>query len=626
MTNGSGVSDWPDTGESRRSDYGMVLDALRILLDDPTDTEIASALKALQQPLRELRASYKSDAVRLEYQPAHSLAYLMAYVPPYIEMAERALKMGLRPAEMKESLEVAFIGAGPGPEVVALSNLAKLTNGQCRNLRVHLIDRATQSWSGIRQALAEVVRSHWPGGSLTIEEHDVDIMKAGIFRDLDSVIRRCDLVMAQNCMNETLAIDARFQENLCGLAEQLNDQGTLILSDQSNYNIVKNRIRIVETFLSSVGSVDRNFGQQIEFAQRETVPRAVALSLLTGADGLKARRNVYFGVSVFRRFGRTEGRGPTNRTIHSDSPRPPMSRAAIVPMDRSQGRRRDLERIRGSQPEVRRELAQLAKKLAPVQGQVVEWRKNGVYVDVAGVQVFIDIADLESRGPLPDPRKYVGRQLAFELVNVGPHSAKGNRRSLLAKQRVIFEQSTNVRDRVIARVSEIRPRSIILEINDVRISVHVSELSHNWITDPAEMFSIDELVEIEITEILNRSNMWAYASVKRCVPNELVEFDSTHKRGELVRCIAVEVHKRFAVLNLLGMEARIHVDHLGELKVGDCRSVFQEGQILWAKYFGFLPRGSKGRYLQVSLNELGGSEKVAREFVDAWNAEMVQER
>jgi ribosomal protein S1 len=295
-------------------------------------------------------------------------------------------------------------------------------------------------------------------------------------------------------------------------------------------------------------------------------------------------------------------------------------------MDRSQGRRRDLERIRGSQPEVRRELAQLAKKLAPVQGQVVEWRKNGVYVDVAGVHVFIDVAHLESRGPLPDPRVYMGRQLAFELVDVGPHSAKGNRRSLLAKQRLGFEESTKIGDRVIARVREIRIRTVILEINNVYLSVHLSELSHNWVSEPAEVLSIGEFVEVEITEILNRSNVWAYASVKRCIPDELVQFDATHERGELVRCTVVEVNERISILDLLGLEARIHVDSLGEQEAADCASVLHEGQILWAKYLGFLSRGSKGRYLQVSMKDLGGSEKVAREFVEARNSEKAEER
>jgi hypothetical protein len=96
------ADDWPDSGGTQTSDYQVALEAFRFLSGGTSDTEMDPSLRALQQTLRDLRASYKNDAVEIEYTPVHSLAYLMAYVPLYIEMAERAVKLALQPSTLRD--------------------------------------------------------------------------------------------------------------------------------------------------------------------------------------------------------------------------------------------------------------------------------------------------------------------------------------------------------------------------------------------------------------------------------------------------------------------------------------------------------------------------------------------
>jgi len=40
-----------------------------------------------------------------------------------------------------------------------------------------------------------------------------------------------------------------------------------------------------------------------------------------------------------------------------------------------------------------------------------------------------------------------------------------------------------------------------------------------------------------------------------------------------------------------------------------------------ANYLGFLPKGNKGRYLQVTMADTESPSAVAREFVEEWNTQ-----
>jgi hypothetical protein len=95
------ADDWPETRGTQTSDYEAALEAFRFLSGGQSDTEISPSLRELQQPLRDLRASYKNDAAKIEYTPAHSLVCLMAYVPLDIEMAERAVKLAPQPPMLR---------------------------------------------------------------------------------------------------------------------------------------------------------------------------------------------------------------------------------------------------------------------------------------------------------------------------------------------------------------------------------------------------------------------------------------------------------------------------------------------------------------------------------------------
>jgi predicted RNA-binding protein with RPS1 domain len=619
-----------DNFTGQRSDYEIAFEVFKRLTNLQTDQELAQKLVELRPHLKYLRSSYGAHSITVEYQDNVLLAYLLAYVPPYIEMAERSLEKIRFSNKADSILEVALIGAGPIPEAAAIVNLLQSQDTRYEEVRLHLFDHASKDWEPIRRELIVVLNELFDCGRITYQSHNFDLTTPSAFVPFERVLQRCTAVIAQNCMNETLSITSKSSlvtNNLLELQYLLPRASVLVIADQSAYSSVSDRLTAFESQLDDQVDALSRFSEKRYFRHSVRACPLLETFFFQSADGLWQRRHVNFGVTTISipndcTRPRSTSLPSQPSIVESNLPLPQrviqMEKARLVRRNNEARKRRlSLERTRGVVPNVRRELSKIASIQGDLNGIVTRFSKSGVFVDLAGVEVFIDKARLELTASHEPLANYLGRSLSFQLISVEANFARGSRQSYLRREQLAFVQSIKVGSKILGKVVDIRDHDAVVECCGERILIRVGEICHEWIERPSDRLGLNEIIEIEIIEIYRSGPIFGQGSMKRCFPDPMIEFDRKHNKGELVLCEVTAVNQRFAILNLLGIQARLHASQIPS-EPADCRDALTEGEEVWARYLGFNPQGNRGRYLQVSMSNIDSQTQVAAEFAQIW--------
>lgn len=282
--------------------YDLALEVFR-RLEGPIPVDgLESSLMSLREPVRALRSAYKVDRVIVDYDSQSQLAYLLAYVPAYIRMAEEVIKHSLAPEDVGEKLRIGLIGAGPAPEAVAAANLLFATRTSCTRLELHVFDVAPE-WSEVRRCLLQVgCYDRWDH-PIEVHDHELDLRTRDVISDRRSLLARLDLILVQNCLNEDVAGDPEVMRNLHALVAVISEHGVLAIADQHGYPVVRQHLKALADQIEGSVEILSRFEDQLEMAVADRVPQALQVGLLTGEDGLKPRKKVNYGVLAVRAPG-----------------------------------------------------------------------------------------------------------------------------------------------------------------------------------------------------------------------------------------------------------------------------------------------------------------------------------
>lgn len=257
----------------RESMYSIALETFKRLDEGRIQADgVESALASFKEPLRFLRPAYGSDRVIVTYDLRSQLAYLLAYVPSYIRMAEDVIRRSLSPRDVGESLRVGLVGAGPAPEAVAMVNLLLATHTPCTRLELHVFDVAEREWSEVRRWLLQVGCCERWGGIVEVHEHVIDLGTLAAFRDHRPVLAELDLVMVQNCLNEAVASGPEVMVNLQSLVASIGKQGVLAISDQYRYALVRELLKALAEQIEGSAEVLGRFEEQLDLRVVDRLP------------------------------------------------------------------------------------------------------------------------------------------------------------------------------------------------------------------------------------------------------------------------------------------------------------------------------------------------------------------
>ena len=198
-------------------------------------------LSDLRASLKLLRRSYgadqsKSGYVKVSYIDDVAIAYLAAYLPQYVSLAELNLERCLRTmpevvGSCDRPLSIALLGPGPCPELIALAHLLDQRHPTGSAMIAHLFDRNHDGWAVSRRAVTEIIHERFPHLDIDLRLIDQDLT-AECRNTPDPINPKLDLVLGQNLLNETTTSLETFLKNLLTIANQLREGCSLMLVDQ----------------------------------------------------------------------------------------------------------------------------------------------------------------------------------------------------------------------------------------------------------------------------------------------------------------------------------------------------------------------------------------------------------
>lgn len=272
--------------------------------------ELEPYLRSLQPYVRQLRQSYKSKTVSVNYENFEiQAAYLLAYYPQYAEMTcyyVADLADSIRAWLTTQSqLQACFFGGGPAPEVLALAcHLQCDQPVQPVSLTARVYNISATTWARSHEITGRLVRQVAPDVLLALTGHQINLCQRNALFPIRVAIQSSQLFVVQNCLNEFVAAPQIFIENMALLFEWMPASSSLVLADLANYEMVQNLMEQVEAQMLAYNrsSVVRSCidGKRYFRSQIKPTP-LVTQHLLTGEDGLIPKQNINYNYLIVQK-------------------------------------------------------------------------------------------------------------------------------------------------------------------------------------------------------------------------------------------------------------------------------------------------------------------------------------
>ncbi len=222
----------------------------------------------------------------------------------------------------------------------------------------------------------------------------------------------------------------------------------------------------------------------------------------------------------------------------------------------------------------------------PVEGRVTETNKGGFVVDLDGHRAFCPISQIDD-GYVDDPAAWVGRKLSFRILEY----AEGGRR-LVVSRRVLLEEEKEQRaaetrrslqlgDVVEGTVRRLMPYGAFVDIGGLQALLHVSQISHAHVDDPADHLREGQQLQVQVIDIqdLGGQHERISLSLKALADDPWQEVEQRLQVGQWVKGVVTGLADFGAFVELWpGVRGLIHVSELSEQRVGHPREVLREGQ------------------------------------------------
>jgi small subunit ribosomal protein S1 len=235
----------------------------------------------------------------------------------------------------------------------------------------------------------------------------------------------------------------------------------------------------------------------------------------------------------------------------------------------------------------RRALADACASGTPVEGKVGETNKGGFSISLSGVRAFCPFSQIDLRRA-DDPTLFVGKTFNFKVVELSEdgRNVVVSRRAYLQEHRDTEATRTrhalalgDVREGTVTRLV---PFGAFIDIGGVEGLVHISQISHQRVANPADVLREGQPVKVKVLEIQNLGggrNERISLSIKALASDPWPTSASslqphTDVTGRVTRLVDFGV---FVEL-LPGIEGLIHISELANRRIVHPREVVNEDE------------------------------------------------
>jgi small subunit ribosomal protein S1 len=235
----------------------------------------------------------------------------------------------------------------------------------------------------------------------------------------------------------------------------------------------------------------------------------------------------------------------------------------------------------------KRALADAFASGTPVEGKVGETNKGGFSISLGGVRAFCPFSQIDLRRA-DDPSIFVGKSYKFKVVELSEdgRNVVVSRRAFLQEHRDTEATQTrqllslgDVRDGTVTRLV---PFGAFIDIGGIEGLVHISQISHQRVANPADVLSEGQPVKVKILEIQNLGggrNERISLSIKALASDPWPTTASSlapgaDVQGKVTRLVDFGV---FVELQP-GIEGLIHISELANRRIVHPREVVNEDE------------------------------------------------
>jgi small subunit ribosomal protein S1 len=141
----------------------------------------------------------------------------------------------------------------------------------------------------------------------------------------------------------------------------------------------------------------------------------------------------------------------------------------------------------------------------PVEGLVAGENKGGFDVQLGSVRAFCPASQMDRRRG--DAAQYVGQRFRFRITKL-----EANGRNIVVSRRQLLEDEAAAQAAttwaelregsvVAGTVTSLREFGAFVDLGGVEGLIHVSELGHARVSDPADVLQVDQRVEVKVVKL-----------------------------------------------------------------------------------------------------------------------------
>mgnify|MGYP000520847412 CR=1 FL=1 len=227
------------------------------------------------------------------------------------------------------------------------------------------------------------------------------------------------------------------------------------------------------------------------------------------------------------------------------------------------------------------EIAKAAESGEVVEGDVTEFNKGGVVVNVKGVKVFVPRSQATMRRD-EDYTALVGQHVQLVVTECSGRKIVGSINKVTAEQnkakREEFWANVEVGKTYTGVVKSLTSYGAFVDIGGVDGLCHISELSWNRIKHPSEVVSVGDTVEVYVISF-DKEKKKISLGMKDRSQNPWEVFTGKYQPGDVanVRVVKLMTFGAFAEV-VPGVDGLIHISQIADHRIDKPGDVLSEGQ------------------------------------------------
>ena len=262
------------------------------------------------------------------------------------------------------------------------------------------------------------------------------------------------------------------------------------------------------------------------------------------------------------------------------------------------------------------EIEKAFEEKVPVTGKVTDVVKGGLIAVVNGIRVFIPSSQVSGRF-VEDLSVYKGTELTFNIIELDKAKRRyiGGRKALLAKEaeekKAAVFATLEVGKKVTGTVSRITDFGAFVDLGGVDGLIHISEMSWGRISNPKEVLSEGDSVEVVVLDV-DKEKSKISLSLKDVTPNPWTLAVDKYIVGSIVEGKVVRMVPFGAFIELEpGVDGLVHISQIANKRVEKPEDELQIGEIIKVKVIEVNAEAKK-----ISLSKKQAEEPVAEETTE----------